>query len=237
VTFRVQGRLPPGGGDPGYRFNIGIHWDPFTITGYEASVSQDGSARIVRRDAGQGQVLAAGRVAFDPGAQDIILELRSAGEDGEVIEFRAWPEDEADEATTFFLAAQDPIPRRSGSVAIGAGALLPEICVRWAEVTVTRPDSPGRQFRRGYCNDDGTVDISDAVCVLEWLFLGREEPGCVAATNVNGDEAVDISDAVSLLGFLFLGGPTPVAPYPDCGTSDLETDRELGCERSQRNCP
>ena len=90
-------------------------------------------------------------------------------------------------------------------------------------------------FRRGDCNDDGEVDISDAVCTLEWLFLGREEPGCVAATNTNGDEAVDISDPVSLLGFLFLGGPAPVGPFPACGPSDLEADVALGCEET--SCP
>jgi len=93
------------------------------------------------------------------------------------------------------------------------------------------------RFLRADCNDDGEVDISDAVCILEWLFLGQAEPGCVAATNTNGDEAVDISDPVSLLGFLFLGGPPPVDPSPDCGTSDLERDWELGCETPQRNCP
>ena len=90
-------------------------------------------------------------------------------------------------------------------------------------------------FLRGDCNDDGGVDISDAVCTLEWLFLGRAEPGCVAATNTNGDDAVDISDPVSLLGFLFLGGPPPVEPSPDCGTSDLEADAELGCVETA--CP
>ncbi len=30
-------------------------------------------------------------------------------------------------------------------------------------------------FVRGDCNDDGTVDLSDAVCTLNWLFLGASE--------------------------------------------------------------
>ena len=91
-------------------------------------------------------------------------------------------------------------------------------------------------FVRGDSNHDGAVDISDAVYTLEWLFLGRETPGCVAATNTNGDEAVDISDPVSLLGFLFLGRPAPVDPFPDCGTSDLEADRRLGCAPLPKSC-
>ena len=49
--------------------------------------------------------------------------------------------------------------------------------------TVIDPSTKNR-FLRGDCNDNGTVDISDAVCTLEWLFLGRAAPGCVAATNL-----------------------------------------------------
>lgn len=85
-------------------------------------------------------------------------------------------------------------------------------------------------FLRGDCNDDRTVDISDAVCILNWLFAGEATPGCVAATNTNGDDDANLTDATYLLNYLFAGGPGPAQPFPDCGTSDLETDRELGCE-------
>jgi hypothetical protein len=91
-------------------------------------------------------------------------------------------------------------------------------------------------FRRGDCNDDGSVDISDAVCILGWLFLGGTTPGCVAATNTNGDEAADVSDAVYLLAHLFLGGPAPVAPFPECGPAALEADEAMGCE-DVSSCP
>lgn len=90
-------------------------------------------------------------------------------------------------------------------------------------------------FLRGDCNDNGAVDISDAVCILNWLFATREEPACVAATNTNGDGVADISDATYLLSHLFQGGPPPVAPYPECGPGPLEADDELGCA-NPRNC-
>jgi predicted GH43/DUF377 family glycosyl hydrolase len=92
------------------------------------------------------------------------------------------------------------------------------------------------RFRRGDCNDDGNVDISDAVCILNWLFLGGETPGCVAVTNTNGDAGADLSDAVYLLGHLFLGGPAPVAPFPDCGSGLLLADEELGCGAAPAGC-
>ncbi len=97
-------------------------------------------------------------------------------------------------------------------------------------------EAPESRFRRGDCNADGNVDISDAVCVLEWLFSGRAEPGCVAATNSNGDAGADISDATYLLSFLFLGGPAPVEPFSGCGPGSLAVDIEVGCEIPPKSC-
>jgi hypothetical protein len=89
-------------------------------------------------------------------------------------------------------------------------------------------------FRRGDCNDDDKVDISDAVCVLNWLFLGADSPGCIAVTNSNGDAGADISDATYLLNHLFLGGPPPAAPFPECGP--MPDGEELACETPPASC-
>ena len=71
------------------------------------------------------------------------------------------------------------------------------------------------------CNSDGRVNIADAVCMLNWLFLGGPEPGCQDAMNFNGDGRLNIADAISGLNFLFLGGPPPAEgvgcqSFPDC---------------------
>ena len=71
------------------------------------------------------------------------------------------------------------------------------------------------------CNSDGRVNIADAVCMLNWLFLGGPDPGCQDAMNFNGDARLNIADAISGLNFLFLGGPPPAAgvgcrSFPDC---------------------
>jgi hypothetical protein len=84
-------------------------------------------------------------------------------------------------------------------------------------------------FRRGDCNDDGTADLSDAICILNWLFAGGAAPGCTSATNTNGDGQSDITDAIYLLGFLFLGGPPPAAPFDACGPGTLPSDPAAGC--------
>jgi hypothetical protein len=75
-------------------------------------------------------------------------------------------------------------------------------------------------FRRGDCNDDGEVDISDAIKLFTFLFLsGGSAPFCADACDSNDDGDQDISDPVFILNFLFRGGPeTPFpGPGPECG--------------------
>ncbi len=83
-------------------------------------------------------------------------------------------------------------------------------------------------FIRGDVNQDSGVDISDASFILNWLFLGGQQPRCMDAADVNDDGDVDISDSKYLFGFLFTGenGPPPY-PYPQKGL-DITFDK-LGC--------
>ena len=79
-------------------------------------------------------------------------------------------------------------------------------------------------FLRGNSNNDSTVDISDAINTLGYLFTGTGEVTCQDAADTNDDGAVDVSDAIATLGFLFLGNPPEIKlPYPNRGldpTSD-----------------
>jgi hypothetical protein len=91
---------------------------------------------------------------------------------------------------------------------------------------------PGRalepEFRRGDANSDGTVDVSDAVSILMWLFQGGASPTCLDATDANDDDGTDIADPVYLLSYLVLGGPAPPPPGPDsCGPAVAPS---IGCE-------
>jgi hypothetical protein len=49
-------------------------------------------------------------------------------------------------------------------------------------------------FVRGDGNADGTIDLSDAVFVLGYLFQGRQEPLCLDAADANDDGDLDLSD-------------------------------------------
>ena len=78
------------------------------------------------------------------------------------------------------------------------------------------------EFLRGDPNADGRVDLSDAVGILSFLFVGVREPSCRDSADVNDDGVVDSSDAVSVFSFLFRGGQPFVAP-----TSVCDHDRTL----------
>ena len=96
---------------------------------------------------------------------------------------------------------------------------------------------PSEVFSRGDVNSNGTVDLTDAVTVLTYLFQGAARPGCMETADTNNDTRVDLTDAVFLLTYLFLGGELPAAPGPPglgtgCGTDPdaLGSPGNLGCE-------
>jgi len=97
-------------------------------------------------------------------------------------------------------------------------------------ISVTETGEPPvePELRRGDCNDDGVVDLSDAVFDLGFLFVGGPAPGCIEACNTNGDLENDLADAVFLLSHVFLGGSSPEAPFPGCGL-DPSPEDSLGC--------
>lgn len=95
---------------------------------------------------------------------------------------------------------------------------------------------PPVRFVRGDCNGDTGVNLTDAVCLLNWLFAGGEEPACVAAVNTDGDSSATLSDAIHLLNFLFVAGEPPARPFPDCAPGPLVADKTLGCVRSPAGC-
>jgi len=86
-------------------------------------------------------------------------------------------------------------------------------------------------FRRGDINADGLYDVADVIAGLQCLFFCF--PACLDAHDVNDDGQWDIADPIYELDYLFSGGPSPAAPFPECG-EDLTADA-LDCQSYQ--CP
>lgn len=97
------------------------------------------------------------------------------------------------------------------------GGFQDNITVTEIEVVVLAEIEAGT-FRRGDADDSGRINITDAIAVLNWLFLGSANPSCTDAADVDDNGRNNITDAIQLLQFLFLGGPPPPAPgKDDCG--------------------
>ena len=94
----------------------------------------------------------------------------------------------------------------------------------------TSPAEAQSHFVRGDSNLDETVDISDGVATLGYLFLGGPALNCIDAADADDSGQVALNDAIFLFANLFSGGAPIPAPYPDCGRDP--TPDALSCESS-----
>ncbi|MEC9352428.1 MAG: hypothetical protein VYD81_03855, partial [Planctomycetota bacterium] len=89
-------------------------------------------------------------------------------------------------------------------------------------------------FYRGDADLNGDVDLSDAIFLLNFLFLGGAAPGCEDGADASDDGDLGLTDAIYILNFLFLGGSElpPPSPFNTCPGPD-PTEDGLGCEAGQ----
>lgn len=92
----------------------------------------------------------------------------------------------------------------------------------------------GEGFIRGNSNLDGTVNITDPIFTLNYLFLGTTEVTCLDAADADNDGKVNITDPIYVLGYLFLGSDPIPPPFPACGL-DQGPEDGLGC--APCSCP
>jgi hypothetical protein len=70
-------------------------------------------------------------------------------------------------------------------------------------------------FICGDCNNDGMVNVSDAVFMIAFIFAGGPPPaGWEQTADVDCSAEINVSDAVYLLTYIFGGGPEPCAECP-----------------------
>jgi len=97
-----------------------------------------------------------------------------------------------------------------------------------------------KRLQRGDADQNDLLQLTDAVQILSYLFLGSptrvEECFDVADADDNG--LVQLTDAVRILGYLFLGNAPPAPPGPPPGSCgpDPTDDDGLTCN-SYTPCP
>ena len=85
---------------------------------------------------------------------------------------------------------------------------------------------------RGDANGNGSVDLSDALYITEYLFSGGPAPPCMNQADANNSGTVDQSDTIYLLNWLFDGGAAPPYPGPYNATCTYDDEPFPGCETS-----
>jgi hypothetical protein len=125
------------------------------------------------------------------------------------------------------------LPKEGGPVTVYTtltteNELFMEVQAALEETFDVLPASGETTFVRGNSNGDDKLDLSDAVFVLGYLFLGGGPIECLKSADTDDNGSLELTDAVRTLNFLFLGGPAPAAPFPDCGLDS--TPDELTCE-------
>jgi Dockerin type I domain/Viral BACON domain len=107
-------------------------------------------------------------------------------------------------------------------------------------ITITTADAPNSpQFIEielilssctGICGDangDLAVNVSDAVWVINYVFVGGDPPlPTLACGDANTDAAVNVSDAVWIINYVFVGGDPPA----DCSAGNVAWGGQDCCE-------
>ena len=100
----------------------------------------------------------------------------------------------------------------------------------------------GTTFVRGDANSDGSINLTDGVVPLLFLFSGGAPPACLDAADTNDTGSVEITDAIIIFSWLFTGGAAPAEPSPvspgyrreECGSD--ATDDGIDCARPSPVC-
>jgi hypothetical protein len=74
-----------------------------------------------------------------------------------------------------------------------------------SEVIISCADKPGD------ANNDGDVNVGDAVYMIAYIFTSGPMPPCQAEGDPNGDCVLNVGDAVYLINYIFRGGDPPIS--------------------------
>jgi hypothetical protein len=140
------------------------------------------------------------------------------------------PGDEIRIEPVAFAEGDEPRPDRLRSEVVVVEEGKPVVHIPALEAAVLRVvDASETTFFRGDANFDLTVNISDPIFTLGYLFLGGGAPPCEDAADADDNGKLELTDAVLTLNYLFNpAGKTLAPPHPERGR-DARPDDLLPC--------
>jgi hypothetical protein len=94
----------------------------------------------------------------------------------------------------------------------------PNVDSMLVRIAITEPPLP--PYICGDANADEVVNVSDAVAIINYVFVGGDPPDPIESGDCNCDGTCNVSDAVWIINFVFAGGNEPCDTdgdhNPDC---------------------
>lgn len=126
---------------------------------------------------------------------------------------------------------------------------LPAGAAALTSTTVSVSTGAAAPFIRGDVNQNGKLQVTDALVIFDYLFGGKtlaagaaSRDNCLVVFNVDGQSSapeietdINLTDALFLLQYVFQGGPAPPAPFPACGQPAGATSPQMECKSF--HCP
>ncbi|MDE0740404.1 MAG: discoidin domain-containing protein, partial [Planctomycetota bacterium] len=94
---------------------------------------------------------------------------------------------------------------------------------------------PEPVFVRGDADDNGIINLTDAIFNLNYLFIGGTEPTCQDSADADNNGSLQLTDGVFILMFLFNGGTPPPDPGAECGVDPADPADAIACD-SYNSC-
>jgi hypothetical protein len=124
----------------------------------------------------------------------------------------------------------DLAPTLLVGLSASAGSASGSVSVTFQDINISDGGKPEVVFRRGDADASGGIELTDAIAVLSFLFLGGSASGCSESADADDNGSLELTDGVFILIYLFSGGAPPPDPGPvDCGP-DGEDSPDIGCE-------
>jgi hypothetical protein len=86
------------------------------------------------------------------------------------------------------------------------------VVTAYNKTTYTAEIAVSGGYTVGDANGDGSINVADAIWILNYLFKNGPAPDPLEAGDCNCDQTVDAGDAIYLLNYLFKEGPPPCSP-------------------------